>query len=282
MANPAARTSLTSPSLPMPKSLSPSKVAQFQQCPLAFRFASIDRLPQKPKRHTFLGTTVHAVLEELYWAYEPNERTPETCAQIADATCARLSSDPEWLELEAAGASLADLVTDVKRLSENLFVLENPASIHPIGTELTVAAHFDHVFVRGIIDRLERTPEGDFVVVDYKTGKPPSPRFASGMMSGVEFYATACEAILGVRPVRIELLYLAKPIRYSQSTTNTMTRSVQQRAKGVWTAIEKSAKVGVFRPNPSKLCDWCDFRAYCPAQGGTLPEVPQTADQKES
>ncbi|HEY0358134.1 MAG TPA: recombinase RecB, partial [Mycobacteriales bacterium] len=32
-----------------------------------------------------------------------------------------------------------------------------------------------------------------------------------------------------------------------------------------------------FRPNPSKLCGWCDHQALCPAFGGTPPPFPVPA-----
>jgi putative RecB family exonuclease len=42
----------------------------------------------------------------------------------------------------------------------------------------------------------------------------------------------------------------------------------------MWSAILLAGKSGDFRPNPSKLCDWCSHQALCPAFGGTPPEYP--------
>jgi putative RecB family exonuclease len=36
-------------------------------------------------------------------------------------------------------------------------------------------------------------------------------------------------------------------------------------------------KSGDFRPSPSRLCDWCDHQALCPAFGGTPPPFPAEA-----
>ncbi|MEI8002623.1 MAG: PD-(D/E)XK nuclease family protein, partial [Actinomycetes bacterium] len=49
-----------------PSSLSPSSIASFKDCPLAFRFSYLDRLPQPPAPHTSKGTLVHRALEHLY------------------------------------------------------------------------------------------------------------------------------------------------------------------------------------------------------------------------
>ena len=50
----------------VPTSLSPSRVEQFTSCPLAFRFASIERLPERPSIHATRGSLVHRALELAY------------------------------------------------------------------------------------------------------------------------------------------------------------------------------------------------------------------------
>jgi putative RecB family exonuclease len=42
----------------------------------------------------------------------------------------------------------------------------------------------------------------------------------------------------------------------------------------VWAAVEKACQREDFRPKPGRLCSWCSFQAYCPAQGGDLGLVP--------
>ena len=46
-----------------PSTLSPSKVATFRDCGLAFRYSAIDRLPEAPSVPASRGTLVHAALE---------------------------------------------------------------------------------------------------------------------------------------------------------------------------------------------------------------------------
>jgi putative RecB family exonuclease len=50
----------------VPTSLSPSRVEAFTSCPLAFRFASIDHLPEPPHPATAKGSLVHRALELLF------------------------------------------------------------------------------------------------------------------------------------------------------------------------------------------------------------------------
>jgi len=42
----------------------------------------------------------------------------------------------------------------------------------------------------------------------------------------------------------------------------------------IWKAILAAGASGDFRPNPSRLCDWCDHKARCPSFGGTPPPYP--------
>ena len=36
----------------------------------------------------------------------------------------------------------------------------------------------------------------------------------------------------------------------------------------------RAAPTGDFRPSPSRLCDYCDHKAFCPAFDGTPPPYP--------
>ena len=51
---------------PVPVNLSPSRVDSFLTCPLAFRFSSIEKLPEPPSPHTTKGSLVHRALELLF------------------------------------------------------------------------------------------------------------------------------------------------------------------------------------------------------------------------
>ena len=62
--------------LELPTSLSPSKVSTFKDCALAFRFSSIDQLPEPPSVPAVKGSTVHRALE-LLLLEAPDARTPE-------------------------------------------------------------------------------------------------------------------------------------------------------------------------------------------------------------
>lgn len=255
-------------SLPLPMSLSPSKVSSFKDCALAFRFSAIDHLPEPPSLPAVKGTLVHRALERLYWDVAVGRRTPTAALACLDLAWAETLQGAEWSGL-GLGAQEADAVlADARVLVERYFTMEDPNSVRAIGTELWVEAHLGSLLLRGIIDRLDLDDGGRLVVTDYKTGKVPSPAQEQGRLGGVHFYSFLCEQALGVRPAKVQLLYLRDAVMISTEPSEQSTRGMLTRTKAVWTAVERACRLDDFRPRPSALCHWCAFQAWCPAFGG--------------
>ncbi len=257
-----------------PATLSPSKVSAFTDCPLAFRFAIIDRRPEPPSPHAAKGTLVHSALEGLFWNHPPGERTPEAAAAELDRAWDELAHDPEYADLDLGPDEAAAFVADARTLVANYFSLEDPNAVRDVGVELGLEVDLGGVRLRGIIDRLDLTPEGDLVVIDYKTGRAPSERFERGRLSGVHIYALLCERVLGRLPVEVRLLHLRDPLTIVSVPTEQSLRGQRQRMLAVWDAIERACDRDDFRPRTGPLCAYCHFRPLCPAVGGELPMQP--------
>jgi len=253
--------------LPLPTSLSPSKVASFKDCALAFRFSNIDRLPQPPSAPATKGTLVHRALELLF-CEEPSNRSLETALACLERAHAEMQVDPDLMELELDAEAEAQFMAEAEVLVRRYFELEKPAEIHPIGMELMLEAKVGTLTLRGIIDRLELDASGGLVVTDYKTGGAPSVLYEQSRLGGVHFYAFLCEQVLGRRPSRIQLLYLAEPVAIIAQPSEQSIRGLQQRTQAIWKAVERACEKDDFRPRASKLCDWCSFHEFCPAFGG--------------
>ncbi|HKH06178.1 MAG TPA: PD-(D/E)XK nuclease family protein [Acidimicrobiales bacterium] len=258
---------------PVPRSLSPSKVSSFTDCALAFRFSVIDRLPEPPSPAAVKGTLVHAALERLHLLPGP-DRTPEAALRCLDEAAVALRDDPEYAELGLDGEAEAEFVADASTLVRNYFQLEDPTTVRAIGLELRMAVDVDGVRLRGIIDRLELDADGELVVTDYKTGAAPSERHERKRLSGVHIYSLLCEQLLGRRPAKVQLLYLRSPLALLTEPSDRSTRGTRRTLGAVWQAVERACDREDFRPNPSKLCDWCAFQAWCPSFGGDPATAP--------
>ena len=260
--------------LALPTSLSPSKVSSFRDCALAFRFSAIDHLPEPPSAPAAKGTLVHRVLE-LLLGLDAAERTPEAALALLPQAEADVLDGEEYAELGLSVEERAAFVGQAAVLVQKYFQLEDPRTVRPEGLELMLEAEVGGVRLRGIIDRLERDADGRLVVTDYKTGRVPGERFEHGKLGGVHFYAFLCEQVLGERPSRIQLYYLAEPVAIVAEPSDQSILGLQRRVGAIWSAVERACEREDFRPKPGKLCDWCAFKAHCPAFGGVVPVTPQ-------
>jgi putative RecB family exonuclease len=255
-------------SLPLPRSLSPSKVASFRDCALAFRFSAIDRLEEPPSPHTAKGTLVHRALERLFWHHPTGARGPEEAHAELQWAWEEPATQSEMAGLDLGAAQERAFRDDAATLVDAYLRLEDPNSVRAVGVELTMEAEVGGLFLRGIIDRLDVTDDGEFVVVDYKTGRVPPTNLEQQRLGGVQFYALLCEQLLGRRPAKVRLMYLREPVCIEAEPSDQALRGLRQRTAAVWSAIERACEKEDFRPRPSALCNWCAFKALCPAFGG--------------
>lgn len=251
----------------MPYSLSPSSISAFKECPLAFRFSYLERLPEPPSPWATKGTLVHRALE-LLMCRPVDDRTIDAALADLDRARAELADDPEFAGLELSADEWALFHADAEQLVHRYFELEDPTRVHPIGLELKLEADIEGTRLRGVIDRLELDADGEFVVTDYKTGGVPSERYEGRSLGGVHLYALLCERMLGRRPARVQLLYLQKPEAIIATPNDQSITGVVRRTSALWSAIATACTRDDFRPHPSRLCDFCAFRPYCPAHGG--------------
>jgi putative RecB family exonuclease len=254
--------------LPLPSTLSPSKITAFTNCPLAFRFSVVEHLPEPPSPPALKGTLVHRALELLFTECPPGSRSRDAAQKALDAAWRELQDGDELDGLRLDEAETIAFLVDARVLVDRYLELEDPDGVRAIGLELNLSTEIDGITVRGIIDRLDELDDGSLAVVDYKTGRAPRTEQSKSRLSGVQMYALMCEAELGRRPSVVRLLYLRDRIVISAAPTDQAMRGTRQRALGVWSAIERACKEDDFRPNPSSLCRFCAFQAYCPSFGG--------------
>lgn len=264
-------------SLELPTSLTPSKVSAFTTCAMAFRFSQIDRLPEPPSPHAAKGTLVHRVLELLHWHQPQGKRTLETALTYLPRAVSEVLDGPEYIDLRLSDNERGEFVDDAQVLIANAFALEDPNDARILGVELRLEVTIGTLKLRGIIDRLEIAPDGALVVTDYKTGRAPGQLYEQTKLGGVHFYALLCEEVIGRRPDRVQLLHLREPIAIIAEPSEQSTRGQSRRASAIWTAVEKACEREDFRPRPSKLCDWCNFKEFCPAFGGNPGTIPVAA-----
>jgi putative RecB family exonuclease len=252
---------------PAPASLSPSRVEAFTSCPLAFRFANIDKLPEPPRVHSTKGSLVHRALELLF-TRAPADRDAAAAFAALDESIAEYRTDPEFVDLHLDDEAATAFFADARTLVERYLGMEDPSKVRDIGLELRLEAPAGSLMLRGIIDRLELDADGELVVTDYKTGRAPGVNREQQRMSGVHFYSFLCEQVLGRRPSRIRLMYLSSGDVIEAVPSAQSVRFITTRTKAVWQAVERAIATDDFRPRTGPLCSFCAFQRWCPSYGG--------------
>jgi putative RecB family exonuclease len=274
---------------PRRPSLSPSRAADFKTCPLLYRFRTIDRLPERKSLAAVRGTLVHSVLERLY-DLPAAGRTVEAAQELVAPAWAELREEPGVADLFAvaqedgaetdtnAPESVETWLASAGRLVEKYFTLEDPTRIQPHGREELVEVTLpDGLLLRGYVDRLDLAANGALRVVDYKTGSTPREAFEGKALFQMKFYALVLWRTRGVVASQLKLLYLGDGEALTYAPDEAELVRFERTLQAIWTAIERAVATGDFRPNKTRLCDWCDHQAFCPAWGGTPPPFPVEA-----
>jgi putative RecB family exonuclease len=262
--------------------LSPSRAADFKQCPLLYRFRAIDRLPEPPSTAQLRGSVVHAALEQLY-GLPAAERGPQAVDALVNPAWEQVIADEPELAGQLDTEQQAQLLDEARRLLSGYYQLEDPTRFDPQSCEQRIEVELaDGTLLRGIIDRIDVAPTGELRVVDYKTGKaPPEARALAEFkaMFQMKFYAVALLRSRGVLPTRLRLIYLADGQLLDYSPDEAELLRFEKTLTAIWRAIQSAGATGDFRPRPSRMCDWCPHHEHCPIFGGTPPPYPGWPDK---
>lgn len=266
------------PDPPTPRpALSPSRATDFKQCPLLYRFRAIDRLPEATSAAQLRGSVVHAALEQLY-GLPAGLRSPDTARSLVQRAWDQMVAAEPELAGELDPGQPTQLLEDARALVSGYYRLEDPTRFDPQCCEQRVEVELaDGTLLRGYIDRIDVVATGELRVVDYKTGKaPPAARALAEFkaMFQMKFYAVALFRSRGVPPTRLRLIYLADGQLLDYSPDRDELLRFEKTLMAIWRAIQSAGETGDFRPNPSRLCDWCPHQQRCPAFGGTPPPYP--------
>jgi ATP-dependent helicase/nuclease subunit B len=133
--------------------------------------------------------------------------------------------------------------------------------------EVTLAAGSGGLRIRGRIDRIDRTPGGDLVVVDYKTGRVSSLwQRSTGIWRGGRrlqhlVYAHAAEAVLGARVGAVEYHF---PTLRGEGEVVGFARNALEDGPDLLARLVDAARSGAFVPtDDAGDCRFCDFRPVC-------------------
>ncbi len=128
-----------------------------------------------------------------------------------------------------------------------------------------VAAELEFLFplngrnVKGYIDRLERTKDGEYVVIDFKTGSTSLSRNTIRDDIQMNIYCLAVLHKFGKLPTRASLVYIErnKMVNYAPDTEHIERQKV--RLEGLISDVLNEE----FQATPSFSCNYCGYGGLC-------------------
>ena len=253
----------------LPSSLSPSSISSFKECPLAFRFSYLERLPEPPSPWATKGTLVHRALE-LLMCRPAAERTIDAALADLDRARAELADTPSSPSLELTDEEWALFHADAAGARPPLLRARGPDDRAPDRPRAEARGRAR----RRCASAASSTGSSSTTTASSSspTTRParcPSELFEAKSLGGVHMYALLCER--DARPAS-GAGAAAIPVE-ARGDHRDADRAVgaaasQRKTAALWSAIERACARDDFRPHPGRLCDFCTFKPYCPAYGG--------------
>ncbi len=223
-----------------------------------------------------LMTNPYAERSEVEDRFEISLREHEKAwaenAAVGESSTARRQRDATQYRQIIPAAEEEAFLMSCEEVVRGWFQMEKPSKFDPAEREFYVASRIAGVDIHGYIDRLDRIVASDgttrYYVTDYKTGKPPSERFAGEAFFQLEVYALLVNQILGVSTHQLRLVYVREgraDAVLTRDVTPVMLKQTRTKIARVAKEIQLADKSGVWPTKKQTLCGWCAFQNACPA-----------------
>jgi CRISPR/Cas system-associated exonuclease Cas4 (RecB family) len=244
--------------------LSYSAISSYLDCPLKYYFSYVEKRPTPDTPALAFGKSVH---EALRWLYDVKTPEPHTASELLDYLdeCwlkEGYSSPEERLRYFLHARSVLDLY-----YRNN--IVEGEALEMPVALEHKFLIDLGFCELSGVIDRMDRLPDGTFEIMDYKTNRrmPPAKKLARDLQ--LPLYTAAAEKIWEVEVSRATFYYLVLNHTHSVHVGRERVDEALDEVRNVAAAVSDER----FDPCKNNLCPWCDFIRDCPVwEGRSLPE----------
>jgi DNA helicase-2/ATP-dependent DNA helicase PcrA len=224
-------------------SLSVSSLVQLANCPKQFYWTTVRPLPRRPSRAARLGNEIHRWIE-IRSIGQQRLGDPEEYPDLGPEETQDDRTEPRpstFGDLKQTWA--ASRFSKVRpRFTEQPFVVSLPGDY----------------LVRGRIDAVFVDDEGNWEIVDFKSGRHPDEGDESSKLQ-LAIYSLAAQRVWGVDPARIKVTYFylrdGAEVGYTAPELDLDEAGLLE----FFTDVE----AGRFEPRAGRLCFSCDFLKFC-------------------
>ncbi len=242
------------PPRPEPLRLSASAIDAYDRCPMKYMFQYMWNIRGGPHPPLTFGNVMHSTIKEFIGEICKGRKISfEEVSSIYDREWSAAGFIDEFHESEYRKAGRDQLEAFHRSYSAA------PADV--LYQEKSFELPLDHeVIVTGRMDQVNRLPDGEIEIVDYKTGRPRDAKKAADDLQ-LSVYALAAQEVLGLTPGRLVFYNLGTNEAVATARDKKNLAAVKQRIADVADQI----RAGEFSPKPGFSCGYCDFKPLCPA-----------------
>jgi DNA helicase-2/ATP-dependent DNA helicase PcrA len=233
------------------KTISESKANTFSECNLKYKFKYVDHYQEKSKNQDALdfGSYIHKIFELGY------EKT-----SLEDLFTIAQEAKKDYKISEEKDQKTETCLRNFLRFNSSL--------TETVGTELVYEVKQDDkndISLNGIIDRIVKSPQGEYLVIDYKTSKKELKKHELYQNHQMQGYAYAVHKLFKVPIDKITVAHFYPitgnivSVKYSWPQISTYLR---HKIETVWKIRKK--KKDEFPACKNQYCWWCGYSNLCP------------------
>lgn len=228
---------------------SPSRLHVFQTCARRYYYQYVIKLPTKQGAAQSVGISLHGALEEVQQAGGVERTGLDGALALLAARWESEGFETPEAEAEARKKAEALLAAYLARFGEGPGV--------PVLIEQKLEARYQDVPLLGIVDRVDRHPDGTLELIDYKSGRKA---ITPAVEQQLAIYRFLVAQKLGETPARVAIHHLATNERIPVERSAEEWEVLLARAARDARAIEAEEN---FDPCTGRHCEWCDFNHRC-------------------
>jgi DNA helicase II / ATP-dependent DNA helicase PcrA len=234
-------------------SLSASDLTLYLTCPLKYKFARVFGIPQEPTINQRFGILMHNVLERFH--KEPPEPGDELRAlnRLFESGWRRtgFGKTDDELQYRDRGREALRVYWERERDSES----------EPVWLERKFDFKVADHHVRGRVDRVDKLPDGNYELIDYKTGERKTDEDLDTDLQ-LALYRLAAREAWNIEAAFASYDYVLDAEKVAAPTKPDDAERVERTVVTVGEGVLSQD----FEPRPSpRVCSWCDYRLVCPA-----------------
>ncbi|MCX5782791.1 MAG: PD-(D/E)XK nuclease family protein [Elusimicrobia bacterium] len=227
--------------------ISYSRINAYQLCPFKYNLIYREGWRVSPTPFTSLGLSIHRALEEFHSSRSDNIEF------LID------SYNKNWVNVGfSSPQETKEFFDKGLRMLENYFEEQEKSKSEIMFIEKSFRFKLGRNFIIGIIDRIDKNPDGTYELIDYKTHIQLWDQEKADSDLQLTIYSIACEKAFGFNPDILSYYFLAFNTKVSTSRTKEQIRQAGKLIENITRKIYKEN----FEPN-TQHCSKCDFRKKC-------------------